>query len=192
MSGTKTICSHSKLSFEDVLWRRRELVKLDNRRKMYTNPPESANYGQSGGGPGDTGMNQRGYSQGGPSGNMGGVAAPHQNFLGSDQADMMLNLGISQGQSMIKQQQERWMPGISGFWHSLKINFAVNNIYVVKKLSIILYQLGVKTSQRWIRKNAEDGGYDVSGRERISHAQTMPILTFFVVTFFALAIIAPT
>ena len=57
---------------------------------------------------------------------------------------------------------------------------------------MILYPLGVKSSQSWIRKNAEDGGYDVSGRERISRAQTMPILTFFVVTFFALAIIAPT
>lgn len=104
------------------------------------------------------GMNQRGYTQ---QGGAGGVGGPQQNMLGSDQADMMLNLGISQGQNMLKQQQERWMPGISGFWQSLKIYFAVNNIYVVKKLSMILYPIGVKSSQSWIRKNAEDGGYDV-------------------------------
>ena len=84
----------------------------------------------------------------------------NQNLLGSQEADMMLNYGLSQGSSMLKQQQDKWMPGVSGFWQSLKIYFAVNNIYVVKKLSMILYPLGVKSSQSWIRKNAEDGGYE--------------------------------
>jgi hypothetical protein len=131
--------------------------------KMYTSPPEANGYAQQpGGGPG---INQKGYAQQGASGGMGGS---NQNMLGSDQADMMLNLGISQGQNMLKQQQERWMPGISGFWQSLKIYFAVNNVYVVKKLSMILYPVGVKSSQSWIRKNAEDGGYDVSAALSLS------------------------
>ena len=81
-------------------------------------------------------------------------------MLGSQEADAMLNFGISQGSSMLKQQQDKWMPGVSGFWQQLKIYFAVNNMYVVKKLSMILYPLGVKSSQSWIRKNAEDGGYE--------------------------------
>jgi hypothetical protein len=146
---------------------------------MYTNnsPQGNAAYGgqqqqgggmysQQGGNAGNMGnMQQQQGQQGQPAMRHGGGLQQqnqNQSMLGSDQADMMLNFGMNQGSAMLKQQQEKWMPGVSGFWQSLKIYFAVNNVYVVKKLSMILYPLGVKSSQSWIRKNAEDGGYDVS------------------------------
>jgi hypothetical protein len=149
---------------------------------MYTNnsPQGNAAYGgqqqqgggmysQQGGNAGNMGnMQQQQGQQGQPAMRHGGgqqqqqQQQQNQSMLGSDQADMMLNFGMNQGSAMLKQQQEKWMPGVSGFWQSLKIYFAVNNVYVVKKLSMILYPLGVKSSQSWIRKNAEDGGYDVS------------------------------
>lgn len=37
----------------------------------------------------------------------------------------MLNYGFSAGQDMINKQRDKWMPGVSGFWNSLKIYFAV-------------------------------------------------------------------
>lgn len=72
---------------------------------------------------------------------------------------MMLNYGLSQGQNMFNQQKEKWMPGVSGFWDSLKIYFAVNNSYVSKKLFMILYPLSVTNPQAWARKSGEEG-YD--------------------------------
>ena len=126
---------------------------------MYTQPPEQ-------------GQGQQNMYSGAASTGVGGPTggAPRQgvqnSMLGSQEADAMLNFGISQGSSMLKQQQDKWMPGVSGFWQQLKIYFAANNTYVVKKLSMILYPLGVKSSQSWIRKNAEDGGYDNTLRNK--------------------------
>ena len=38
----------------------------------------------------------------------------------------MLNLGFSAGQDLINRQKDKWMPGVSGFWLSLKFYFAVS------------------------------------------------------------------
>jgi hypothetical protein len=44
----------------------------------------------------------------------------------------VLNFGLSAGQDIINRQRARWMPGVSDFWHSLKIYFAVRSIlYIV-------------------------------------------------------------
>ena len=40
----------------------------------------------------------------------------------------MINFGLSAGQDMINKQRERIMPGVSGFWVSLKIYFAVRRL----------------------------------------------------------------
>jgi hypothetical protein len=51
----------------------------------------------------------------------------------------MLHYGFGVGQEMISKQKEKWMPGVSGFWNSLKIYFAVNNAFVTKRLVTVLY-----------------------------------------------------
>jgi hypothetical protein len=38
----------------------------------------------------------------------------------------MLNFGINAGQDMINKQRDKWMPGVSGFWLSLKYYFSVS------------------------------------------------------------------
>jgi hypothetical protein len=50
------------------------------------------------------------------------------------------------------------MPGVSTFWNSLKIYFAVNNNFVTKKLMIILYPL---SNLHWFRLPADEvGGFN--------------------------------
>jgi len=107
-------------------------------------------------------------SGGGPGPNQGQMDPNPMNMFKGDNADMLMNYGLSQGQNLFKQQSDKWMPGVTGFWSSLKIYFAVNNSYVVKKLSMILYPLGVKKSQNWTRKSAESDGYENTGTCRMS------------------------
>jgi len=38
----------------------------------------------------------------------------------------MINFGLNAGQNMLNQQRDKWMPGVSGFWHSLKYYFLVS------------------------------------------------------------------
>jgi hypothetical protein len=38
----------------------------------------------------------------------------------------MINFGFSAGKDIINRQKDKWMPGVSDFWTSLKIYFAVN------------------------------------------------------------------
>lgn len=60
----------------------------------------------------------------------------------------MLQFGFNTGKELLVKQKEKWLPGVSGFWVSLKIYFAVSNHYVVKKLIILMYPIGNKN---WIR-----------------------------------------
>ena len=53
-------------------------------------------------------------------GNPGG--ANYQKYVSPE----MLNFGLSAGQDMISKQTEKWMPGVSGFWLSLKFYFSVS------------------------------------------------------------------
>ena len=65
----------------------------------------------------------------------------------------MINFGLHAGQDILKKQKERFMPGVSGFVSSLRYYFAVNNSYVLKKLTLLLYPL--KNTQ-WARLRAEE------------------------------------
>jgi hypothetical protein len=102
------------------------------------------------------------YSHGGMTGGGSGGDASPMNFLQGENADMLMNYGLSQGQNLLRSQSERFMPGVSSFWSSLKVYFAVNNSYVVKKLKMVLYPMGEKKQQNWMRKSAEEPGYEQS------------------------------
>jgi hypothetical protein len=67
----------------------------------------------------------------------------------------MLNFGLSAGQDLINRQKAKWMPGVSDFWSSLKIYFAVSNSYVLKKVSILLYPM---SNKYWGRIAADEVG----------------------------------
>lgn len=53
------------------------------------------------------------------------TAFPAQEYL-KNVSPEMINLGIHAGQDMLNQQRDKWMPGVSGFWLSLKYYFAVS------------------------------------------------------------------
>jgi hypothetical protein len=38
----------------------------------------------------------------------------------------MLNFGLSASQDILNQQREKYLPGVSGFWSSLKVYFSVS------------------------------------------------------------------
>jgi hypothetical protein len=42
----------------------------------------------------------------------------------------MINFGLNAGQDLLKKQKDKWMPGVSGFWDSLKFYFAVSICFV--------------------------------------------------------------
>eukprot|EP01038_Epipyxis_sp_PR26KG_P013038 gene13038-17474_t len=65
----------------------------------------------------------------------------------------MVNYGLTAGASIIKAQQDRFMPGVSGFWIGLKLYFVVSNSYVLKKLQYLLYPMSNKV---WFRIPADD------------------------------------
>lgn len=65
----------------------------------------------------------------------------------------MLNFGLRTGQDIISKQRDKWMPGVSGFWVSLKYYFSVSNSYVVTKMKTVLYPLGNKY---WTRTLADE------------------------------------
>lgn len=134
----------------------------------YYQPQQNTGGGGGGGNMGGGGIQGSNFGipqqgiigSGGGGGIGGGGDQGAMNFLKSENADMLMNYGLSQGQTLLKTQSDKWMPGVTGFWSSLKIYFAVNNSYVVKKLSMILYPIGVKKNQNWLRKSAEEPGFD--------------------------------
>ena len=68
-----------------------------------------------------------------------GSSAPHDAFKFQSVSPEMINYGFNVGQDLISKQRDKWMPGVSGFWNSLKIYFAVNNAFVVRKIATVLY-----------------------------------------------------
>ena len=66
----------------------------------------------------------------------------------------MIDYGINTGRELIKIKTETWMPGVSKFWSSLKMYFAVSNSYVLKKIFIVLYPI---KNQSWGRVLADEG-----------------------------------
>jgi hypothetical protein len=86
---------------------------------------------------------------------------------------------------LISKQRDKWMPGVSGFWISLKYYFSVSNTYVVKKLKIVLYPLANKS---WTRTLADefqnDGGETFSSKWALPKQDTnspdlyIPLMSF--------------
>ena len=74
-------------------------------------------------------------------------------FQNANFSPAMFDLGISAGKSIIDKEQAKWMPGISDFWSSLRIYFAVSNNYVMKKILIVLYPM---RNQAWGRILADE------------------------------------
>jgi hypothetical protein len=63
-------------------------------------------------------------------------SSEYQKFVSPE----MLNFGQSAGQDMINKQTEKWMPGMSGFWASLKFYFSVHFLHFnLYSLHIIYY-----------------------------------------------------
>lgn len=56
-------------------------------------------------------------------------ASQPPDFLNSFQnvSPEMINFGLHAGQDMLQKQKERFMPGVSTFWQSLRIYFAVSS-----------------------------------------------------------------
>ena len=59
------------------------------------------------------------------------AGSPQEYFQFQNVSPEMLNMGLSAGQSMLERQREKIMPGMSGFWNSLKIYFAVSFITIL-------------------------------------------------------------
>ena len=82
----------------------------------------------------------------------------YSNFQNTAMSKEMLNFGFSAGKDLINRQRARLLPGASDFFSNLKIYFAVSNIYVLRKLSIVLAPM---RNQTWGRipydETARDG-----------------------------------
>ena len=69
-----------------------------------------------------------------------------------DLGNPMLNVGLQAGAHMMQEQAElaakRYMPGVNSFWGNLKRYFYVNNRFVVKKLSVLMFPFIKKDWER--------------------------------------------
>ena len=73
--------------------------------------------------PGAPGLGLHGGGLGG--GPSGSHAGPGGGEFYNKLSPEMLNVGLSAGQELFNRQKAKWMPGVSDFWTSLKIYFAV-------------------------------------------------------------------
>lgn len=96
---------------------------------------------------------QQGQGYYGGNVNSNGNQGPVSSNLFNNVSPEMINFGLNAGQNMINQQRDKWMPGVSGFWHSLKYYFLVSNSFVVKKITVILYPPSNKV---WNRLQADE------------------------------------
>ena len=74
-------------------------------------------------------------------------------FQNANFSPAMFDLGIRAGGEIISNTHAKWMPGVSDFWSSLRIYFAVSNNYVMKKILIVLYPM---RNQAWGRVLADE------------------------------------
>jgi protein transport protein YIF1 len=61
------------------------------------------------------------------------------------------------GQDILNKQTERWMPGVSSFWETLRFYFAVDNAFVYKKIQLLLVPLRHK---QWARHLSDENTSD--------------------------------
>lgn len=100
--------------------------------QFYSTAPQGGGYGQQPPPQQHGGYNQGGAFYGGPQ--QGGQPP---NFFNGAISPEMLNLGFNAGKNMLNAQRDQWMPGVSTFWSSLKIYFAVADFVPV--LQFIFY-----------------------------------------------------
>eukprot|EP00981_Chlorochromonas_danica_P001355 scaffold289_cov169-Ochromonas_danica.AAC.16 len=81
----------------------------------------------------------------------------------------MINFGLHAGQDILSRQREKWMPGVFGFWLTLKSYFSVSNNYVLKKLGLILYPLNNKA---WTRLPADE--FERGEGDQVTHKWALP------------------
>jgi hypothetical protein len=106
-----------------------------------------------GGGLPQQGLNYRGGAPGG--------AAQGGDFFNFNKVSPdMLNMAASAGQAGFDRMIYKVTPGMSSFWGSLKIYFAVSNEYVGRKLRLLLFPWRNKT---WGRIPLDDGGRGTGG-----------------------------
>jgi len=82
-----------------------------------------------------------------------------------------MNLGLSAGKDILHKQTEKLMPGVSIFWNSLKIYFAVSNSYVLKKILTVLYPI---SNKKWTRMSTEDVNATDPLVETTNHKYALP------------------
>ncbi len=51
----------------------------------------------------------------------------------------MINFGLNAGQDILKKQKERFMPGVAGFFSSLRYYFAVSHSRVIIPIDLSLF-----------------------------------------------------
>jgi protein transport protein YIF1 len=95
---------------------------------------------------------------GNPYHNQPPAVSPAQNFdsfaTASGVNPQMLGLAARAGKGTIDNVVSQMTPGMSNFWLTLKLHFAVDNSYVFKKISIILFPF---RNKKWARASADDG-----------------------------------
>lgn len=57
---------------------------------------------------------------------------PAQDYL-KNVSPEMINIGLNAGQDILNKQRDKWMPGVSGFWSTLKYYFSVRVYTFVDK-----------------------------------------------------------
>ncbi len=121
----------------------------------YGQPP----YGQQGGQPPQQGFGNAGQQMG-YGGAMGGSAPPVQqpggfeSFVPQGVSPQMMGFAAQAGKSSIDTMMNRVTPGMSQLWAGLRLQFAVSNAYVFKKIALVLFPFKNKV---WARQNADDG-----------------------------------
>lgn len=73
----------------------------------------------------------------------------------------MMDFSIKASEQIIRTQKAKWMPGVSDFWSSLRIYFAVSNDYVMKKILIVLYPMRNQAWGRLLADEAAEISYEV-------------------------------
>eukprot|EP00904_Undaria_pinnatifida_P006697 jgi/Undpi1/3157/HiC_scaffold_15.g06531.m1 len=102
----------------------------------------------------------------------------------------MLNVGGNVASNFLKSNVAQYQPRMSGFWNTLKVYFAVDNKYVLKKLKVLLLAIGRKD---WYRLPSEDEVKDDQGRPKFErpvadvnapdlYVPLMSFITFVLVT----------
>jgi hypothetical protein len=93
-------------------------------------------YNPNGGAPVNIAPSQSPQGQGYYGGqNAGANGQPAPNMFNNVSPEM-INFGLNAGQNMLNQQRDKWMPGVSGFWHSLKYYFLVSSFELLTFFSL--------------------------------------------------------